>query len=79
MATRPDGTVKLVLDLRIAAQYLVFGTALDPNLLGVSQLAFGQLDNTHSTPKIPHVTPKARPLERLSLEHSLFKRSIGVG
>jgi len=41
-----EGTVKLALDLGIAAQYVAFGTVLDPNLLGVRQLDFGQLDNT---------------------------------
>ncbi len=41
-----EGTVRLALDLGIAAQYVVLGTALDPNLLGVGQLDFGQLDNT---------------------------------
>ncbi len=41
-----EGTVKLAFDLGIVVQHVAFGTALDPNLLGVGQLDFGQLDNT---------------------------------
>ena len=42
-----EDTVKLALGVSgIVARYVAFGTALDPNLLGGSQLDFGQLNNT---------------------------------